>query len=288
MAGAGSEPRGRVVVTGAGGFIGRALCAAFAAEGRACDGWVRGEDIANAVAGARAIVHAAGRAHLDPADPDARARMTRDNVQLTEAVAIAAERAGIARVVHLSSVKAGASAAEGPAHDDFYGQTKQRAEHVLARHVPTATLLRLPMVYGPGARGNFRALVDAVAARRFLPLAAIDNRRRLLSMRNLIDAVRAALDVPEPVAGVHFVGDANAVSTAELVRAIAAALGVEPRLGRMPVPLLRLAGVLAGRSDAVDRLTRSLDFDLASFTAASGWRPAPFQVTAADVGRAPA
>jgi UDP-glucose 4-epimerase len=287
MAGAGSDARGRVLVTGAGGFIGGALWSAFAAEGRMHSGWLRGDAIDAALAGVTAIVHAAGRAHLDRADAEAPARMTRDNVELTEAFAVAARRAGIGRFVHLSSVKAGSTAHEGPAPDDFYGQTKQRAEQVLMRHVPTATILRLPMVYGSGARGNFRALVDAVAARRFLPLAAIDNRRRLLSVRNLVDAVRAALDAPDPVAGVYFIGDANAVSTPDLARAIAAALGVEPRLGALPVPLLRLAGALAGRADAVERLTQSLDVDIAGFTTATGWRPAPFSITAADIGPMP-
>jgi nucleoside-diphosphate-sugar epimerase len=286
MAGAGSSALGgRVVVTGAGGFIGAALCAAFAAEGRAHTPWVRGDDIDAAVSGASAIVHAAGRAHLEGAAPDARARMTRDNEALTEAFARAAQRAGIARFVLVGSVKAGVSAHDGPAGDDFYGQSKLRAEQVLLRHVPTATILRLPMVYGANARGNFRALVDAVAERRWLPLAAIDNRRRLLSIGNLVGAVRAVLDASHGTAGVHCAGDANAVSTPQLVRAIAAALGVEPRLSRMPVGLLRLGGALCGRSSEIERVTQSLDFDIGPLTAATGWRPAPFHVAPEDVGR---
>ena len=284
MAGAGSDgTRGRVVVTGAGGFIGAALCAAFAAEGRPHVPWMRGMALEDALAGAGAVVHAAGRAHLDSTSAAAKAGMTRDNVELTEALAQAAARAGITRFVHLGSVKAGASASAVPAHDDFYGRTKREAEDVLTRHVPTATLLRLPLVYGRGARGNFRAVIDEVAARRWLPLGAIDNRRRLLSMRNLIGAVRAALDAPHPVVGVHFIGDANAVSTPGLVRAVAAALGVEPRLARVPVGVLRVAGALTGHSAKVERLTQSLDVDIASFTAATGWRPAAFAVTPEDV-----
>jgi UDP-glucose 4-epimerase len=274
-----------VIVTGAGGFIGSALCAAFAAEGRPHARWTRGGDIDEALAGATAIVHAAGRAHLDRAAPDAQARMTRDNVALTEAFALAAQRAGIARFVLLSSVKAGLSPLDGPARDDFYGQSKLRAEQVLMRHVPTATILRLPMVYGANARGNFRALVDAVAQRRWLPLAAIDNRRRLLSIANLVGAVRAVLDAPSDVKGVHCTGDANAVSTPELVRAIAAALRVEPNLSRLPVGLLRLGGALCGRSAQIERLTQSLDFDIGTLATATRWGPAPFHLTPEDVGR---
>ena len=287
MAGAGSDaPRGRVVVTGAAGYIGSALCAAFAAEGRPCVPWVRGSSLDDALAGAAAIVHAAGRAHLVDTGADAKARMTRDNVELTEALARAAARAGIARFVHLSSIKAGASAADEPARGDFYGRTKRDAERVLARHVPTATMLRLPMVYGPGARGNFRALVGAVAARRWLPLGGVDNHRRLVSMRNVIGAVRAALDAPQPVSGVYLIGDANAVSTPELVHAVGRALRVDPRLAYVPLPLLRLAGALTGRAGEIERLTQSLDFAIATFTAATGWQPEPFRVDPADVAPA--
>jgi len=322
MAGAGSSaraPYGRVIVTGAGGFIGSALCAAFAAEGRAYEGWVREERhaigpslrfvgdlhaldaaaLAQAFEGATAVVHAAGRAHLASHGRDDHLRLAHDNVELAQAIAGAARSAGVARFIHLSSVKVnGEASAPGrpfrpddpPAPADFYARTKRFAEDMLVTQLGRAeavvTILRLPMVYGAGARANFRALVDAVAARRWLPLASIDNRRRLLSLPNLVGAVRAALDAPGGVPGVHFVGDADAVSTPQLVRAIAAALGVEPRLSRMPVGLLRVAGVLTGRSAAIARLTQSLDMDIGSFSAATGWQPQPFGLTQADVGQA--
>jgi nucleoside-diphosphate-sugar epimerase len=146
-----------------------------------------------------------------------------------------------------------------------------------------ATSLRLPLVYGPGARGNFRRLVDAVAARRFLPLGAVDNRRSLLSLDNLLDAIDAVLRTESGVLGAHFVADANAISTPTLVRAIASALGVAPRLVPVPVALLRIAGALSGRIDAVERLTASLEVDASSFTRATGWKPRPFAIDAATV-----
>jgi nucleoside-diphosphate-sugar epimerase len=306
-----------VIVTGAGGFIGSALCAAFAAEGRPYEGWVRDERhaagpslrfvgdlhalradaIAEAFAGASAVVHAAGRAHLDPRASGAHLRLAQDNVELAQAIAGAARGAGVSRFIHLSSVKVNGDASppgrpfrpdDPPAPTDLYGRTKQFAEEMLTQQLgrgpAKVTILRQPMVYGASARGNFRALVDAVEARRWLPLASIDNRRRLLSLSNLVDAVRAALDAPEGVPGVHFVGDADTVSTPQLVRAIGAALGVEPRLARVPVGLLRVAGALSGRSGTVARLTQSLDVDIGSFTAASGWQPRPFRLTRADVG----
>ena len=309
-----------MIVTGAGGFIGSALCAAFAAEGRAYEGWVRDERhatsasmrfvgdlhalrpeaLARAFEGATAVVHAAGRAHLASGSRAAHYRLAHDNVELAQAIAGAARTAGVQRFLHLSSVKVNGEASppgrafrpdDPPAPADFYGRTKQFAEDMLTTQLSggrvDVAILRLPMVYGAGARGNFRTLCDAVAARRWLPLGAIDNRRRLLGLHNLVGAVQAALDAPRSVTGVHFVGDADAVSTPQLVRAIAAALGVEPRLRRVPVAALRMAGALTGRSAAIARLTESLDVDIDSFTAAAGWQPARFRLTSADVGQAP-
>jgi len=258
------------------------------------------EALADALSGARAVVHAAGRAHVPSSSDADRARLARDNVQATRRLAAMARRAGVARFVHLSSIKVNGDASvpqrplrpgDAPSPRDAYARSKLEAEEALTRALRGSsvamTILRLPMVYGPGARGNFAALVDAVAARRWMPLAAIDNQRRLLSLTNLVDAVRAALDAPTPITGVHFVGDATVVSTPQLVHAVAVALGERPRLGHVPVPLLRLAGAVTRRSAAVDRLTQSLDFDIGSFTSASGWSPGAFALDPAAVGRVP-
>jgi UDP-glucose 4-epimerase len=134
-------------------------------------------------------------------------------------------------------------------------------------------VLRLPLVYGPGVAGNFLALEDEIARGRALLLGSIDNRRSVLGIGNLVEAFDAALDAPTPPRGVHFVADAESVSVPELTRAIAASLGVEARLRKVPVPLLRLAGLLSGRTATIDRLTSSLEADMTSFVEATGWRP---------------
>ena len=149
-----------------------------------------------------------------------------------------------------------------------------------------AVVLRLPLVYGPNARGNFRRLVDAVRKRRWLPFGAIDNRRSLLGIENLLDAIDAAIDVPHAAGGVHFVADADSVSTPELVRAIARALDTEPRLVPVPVPLLRIASRVTARAYAVERLTSSLEVDTSSFAAATGWQPRRFAIDSTTVGNA--
>jgi UDP-glucose 4-epimerase len=134
-------------------------------------------------------------------------------------------------------------------------------------------ILRLPLVYGPGVAGNFLALEDEIARGHALPLGAIRNRRSVLGVGNLVEAIDAALDAPVPLRGVHFIADAESVSVPELTRAIAASLGVEARLRSVPVPLLRLAGWLSGRRASIDRLTGSLEVDPSSFTGATGWHP---------------
>ncbi|HEX2390713.1 MAG TPA: NAD-dependent epimerase/dehydratase family protein, partial [Casimicrobiaceae bacterium] len=144
-------------------------------------------------------------------------------------------------------------------------------------------ILRLPLVYGPGARGNYGRLVEAVRERRVLPFGAIDNRRSLVGLANLLDAFDAALDAPPQFGGTHFVADADSVSTPGLVRAIARALTLEPRLVAVPVPLLRIAGALTGRSDVVARVTGSLEVDPSSFAMATGWRPRRFAIDASMV-----
>ena len=297
---------GTVVVTGAGGFIGRALVERLRAAGRDVRPVVREDrgDVEGAVAlgplegapeealarvleGAAAVVHLAARAHRrDAGEAGAEAAYRAANVDATARLARAAVATRVGRFVLASSVKVNGEATrpgrpfrpEDPAAPrDAYGRSKRDAEAALAeacRGSATAPIvLRLPLVIGPGARGNVERLVDAVAAGRTLPLGAIDNRRSVLGLANLCDAVVAALDAPTPPAGVHFVAEDEPVSTPALVRSLARALGVPVRLGYVPVPLLRLAGRLSGRSASVDRVTGSLEVDDASFRAATGWRP---------------
>ena len=294
---------GDVAVTGAAGFVGRALCERLRAAGRDVRPIVRSEGldgaialgaletaapeaIEEALAGAAAVVHLAARVHaLDGPDDDAAFRGP--NVDATARVARAAVAARVGRFVLASSVKVnGEATAAGrpfhpkdmPAPRDAYGRSKRDAEAMVVdacRGTATIPLvLRLPLVIGPGARGNVARLVDAVRGGRTLPFAAVDNRRSVVGLANLCDAIVAALDAEPPPTGVHFVADPAPVSTPSLVRAVARALGRPVPLAYVPVPLLRLAGRLAGRGVEIARLTGSLEVDTASFVAATRWRPA--------------
>jgi nucleoside-diphosphate-sugar epimerase len=296
-----------VAVTGATGFIGRAFCARASANGRAVRRFVHTpdaaaigsvaidltratvDDLARHLETVSTVIHLAGRAHvMRETETNADAVYRLANADATECLARAAVAAGVRRFVLASSVKVNGERTEPgrpfrpddpTVPEDAYARSKLAAE-VAVRKVAHGTpmeavVLRLPLVHGPGVRGNFRRLVDAVRARRILPLGAIENRRSLVGLANLLDALDAAIDAPA-LHGVHFVADARSVSTPELVRAIARALEVEPQIVRVPVALLRLAGLVTARSDAVARLVNSLEVDVSSFVAATRWRPRAF------------
>jgi len=300
----------RVVVTGASGFIGRHVVRHLAAAGFAVRAVTRtalehvpegienvaagdleraSEDVLDRITqGAAAIVHLAGRAHvLQERDADPAAAYRGANVDATARLASAALRAGVARFVLASSVKVnGERTLAGrpfrpddlPQPQDLYGRSKAEAERVVLSTFDSAAassvVLRLPLVYGPGVKGNFARLVDAIASERTLPIGAIDNRRSVDYIGNVCSAVAAVLAVPVAVRGIHFVADERSVSTPELARELGKAMSLPAHLVYVPVPLLRIAATLAGRRAELDRLTGSLEVDSASLRDAASWRPA--------------
>ena len=162
---------------------------------------------------------------------------------------------------------------------DAYGASKMAAEAALARVAQATglrvTALRLPLVYGPGTKANFAALIRAVHRGAPLPVGSIDNRRSLLATGNFVSAVLAVLASDGDGARLtpYLLSDAAVVSTPELVRALAAALGVTPRIVAFPVPLLRAAGRLPGIGERVARLVDSLEVDATAFRTRFAWTP---------------
>ena len=299
--------QGFVVVTGASGFIGTALCTHFRSRGLAFIGTVRQmqkglasdlqpigdlsqlDDAAleDVVGGADAVVHLAGRAHvMVEAERNPSRIYTEANVDLTARLARIAARTEVRRFVFASSVKVNGERSrsghpflpvDAPNPQDAYARSKLAAEQALFDVAQgtsmSAIALRLPLVYGRNAKGNFARLVQAVVSGRRLPLASVRNHRSLLYVGNLVEAIEATVTAPGLSSGVHFVADAEAVSTPDLVRAIAVAWKVKARLFAVPEPLLRMAGLAAGRSVVVARLTDSLQVDTSSFREATRWSP---------------
>lgn len=130
-------------------------------------------------------------------------------------------------------------------------------------------------MYGPGAKGNFARLLSLVERGVPLPLASVRNRRSLVFVDNLVDAIVRALDHPAAAGRTYVVSDGEDVSTPDLIARTAAALGRPPRLFAFPPALLRLAGTLVGRGDEISRLLDDMAVDSSRFRVELGWRP-PF------------
>jgi nucleoside-diphosphate-sugar epimerase len=298
--------RHRVLVTGASGFVGSALCAVLNAAGYETRCAVRrgakqpqaqGETIsvgeidgatdwAEALRDIESVVHLAARTHVvRETAPDALAAYRRVNVEGTRRLAEQAAAAGVRRLVFLSSVKVNGERTTGrpynerdtPRPEDAYGTTKWQAEQALRAIERKAGLdvviLRSPLVYGPGVKGNFLRLIRLVARGCPLPLASVRNQRSMVYVDNLVDAVLASIRVPNAASQTYLVTDGADVSTPELVRVLAQALGVGPRLFPFPPSLLTLAASLLGKREEAARLLRSLQVDSSRIRRELGWRP---------------
>jgi nucleoside-diphosphate-sugar epimerase len=270
----------RILLTGATGFVGTYLTPLLRGQGFAVDAVGRTEtgplgpntDWRPFLHGdTGAVIHLAGRAHVmreEAADPEA--EYDRVNRGATLALAEQAIAAGIRRFVYVSSVKAMGEQGLDLAPSmpclptDPYGRSKLAAEEGLRALAPDldCVILRPPLVYGPGVKANFLALMKAVNKGVPLPLGMVRNRRSLISLRNLSDALVHALDCPP---GIYCPTDPEPVSTPALVRGLGEAMGTSPFLLPIPVWMLKTLGAVLGRKAAIDRLTGDLTF--------TGWPP---------------
>lgn len=304
MAGNSGSARGSWLVTGANGFVGRAFCEQLSAQGIAHRAVVRkarraqaGEialgdfalaDWREVLAGVDCVFHLAARAHVmqeRAADPLAEYR--RANLEVTARLAEQAAAAGVRRFVFLSTVKVlGESTTEKPFADtdppapqDDYARSKREAEEALAAigrlHGMEVQILRVPLLYGPEVKGNFLSLLKWVSRGLPLPLGAIRNQRSLLHVGNLCAALRKLGEEDRARSGCWLLADPEALSTPELARKLAAALGVPARVFPLPRFLMTAAAAILGREAAWERLKGSLVIDSRPFYREFSWAP-PF------------
>ena len=297
----------RVLVTGASGFIGRALCSRLLAEGWKVRGTFRSESGVNqlpdgietisigsidsdtkwddALRGVDTVVHLAARVHvMDDTGANPLEAFRKVNVTGTKQLAQSASSAGVRRFVFMSSVKVngeGRVAAytedneEGP--EDPYGLSKWEAEqelHKVADKIDLETvILRPPLVYGPGVKANFYNLKKIVDRGIPLPLSSIKNRRSFIYLGNLIDAITTCMTNPNAAGKTYLVSDGEDVSTPELIRRIGAASGQRALLLPVPVWIMRMAGRITGKSNEVERLVMSLTVDISKIRRQLEWKP---------------
>lgn len=327
-----------IAVTGAAGFVGRALVKDLSARGLPVRGLARtrnalscashanfesvivgdihaGTDWSHSLRDVDCVIHCAARAHiLHETASNALAAYRIVNVAGTRHLAEQAATCGVKRLVYLSSVAACVSSAarirslaptgsrvyrvpslirkvhgekteEGsrfarddkPMPEDAYGVSKWEAEQALrdvsARTGLEVVIVRPPLVYGPGAKGNFRRLLGLAASGAPLPFGAVCNRRSLAGLANLVDLLIRCVDHPAAAGRTFLVSDGHDLSTPALIRGLRRALGKSPRLLPVPPSILRLAGRITGKAAEVERLIGSLQVDITHTREILGWTP---------------
>ena len=302
---------GFVLVTGAQGFVGLSLAAALVKLGYQVRGAVRGNfqvtkgqerlavgDIngdtvwAHVLVDVIVVIHLAARVHvMNETAIDALSAYRKVDVEGTLNLAKQAVQAGVKRFVFISSIKVNGestlsdrpfNANDLPAPVDAYGISKREAEDALrllgAETGMEIVIIRPPLVYGPGVKANFAALMRAVQQGWPLPLGAVANLRSLVALDNLVDFIVTCISHPQAANQNFLVSDGQDLSTTELVRGMAQAVGVSARLLPVPVWALQAGATLLGKGDAVQRLCGNLQVDISKARTLLGWVP-PVSVT---------
>ncbi|XOB91172.1 UDP-glucose 4-epimerase family protein [Pseudomonadota bacterium 24LQ007] len=240
-----------------------------------------------AVDGQDVVIHTAARAHVmkdEAAEPMEEYR--RVNVEGTLSLALQAAAAGVRRFIFVSSIKVNGEQtpinepytendAAGPV--DAYGISKMEAEEGLQEIAEKTgmelVIIRPPLVYGPGVKGNFANMIKIVERGWPLPLGAVNNKRSMVALDNLVSLISVCVDHPAAANQVFLAGDGEDVSTAELLRGIGRATGKPIRLIPVPAQLLILAASIIGKKSIALRVLGSLQVDIAKARALLDWEP---------------
>lgn len=296
----------RILITGANGFVGRALRTEAMSLGMGVRGITRtlcdlstgvdnlvircihgSTDWLGVLTDCDAVIHLAARVHvMQEVAADPLTEFRRVNVQGTLNLARQAAVAGIRRFVFVSSIKVNGestqlghpfAADDTPAPMDAYGVSKMEAEQGL-REIALQTgmevvIVRPPLVYGPGVKANFAAMMRWLRRGVPLPLGAIHNQRSLVALDNLVDLLVTCITHPAAANQTFLVSDGEDVSTTELLRRMGQAMSHPARLVPVPASWLQLAATLLGKRDVAQRLCGSLQVDIEKTRRLLGWIP---------------
>ncbi len=294
------------MISGAGGFVGKALCAELVRRGQSVSAVVRSENSlienievivvgaldsetnwADALRDVDVVIHLAARVHImhenatDPLE-----EFLKVNLHGTSNLARQAACSGVKRFVFVSSIKVNGeqtSATQSfteldePNPQDFYSISKWQAEQALwciAQETGLEiVIVRPPLVYGPGVKGNFAQMLTVAAKQIPLPFASVHNRRSLIYVGNLVDALIACATHSVAAGQTYLVCDGEDVSTPDLLYQLGDVLGCPAHLLPFPLSWLRILGKLSGKSDQVERLLSSLQVDSGKIRRDLNWVP---------------
>jgi len=295
-----------VLVTGANGFVGRCLCDELVSRGTLVRAAVRSfghvrtdielctwvgldsqTDCLPWLAAVDTVVHLAARVHvMQETTVDPLTEFRRVNVEGTLNLAWQAAASGVRRFVFVSSVKVNGESTplgspfktdDGPAPLDAYGVSKMEAEQGL-REIAADTgmevvIIRPPLVYGPGVKANFRAMMRWLSRGVPLPLGAINNKRSLVALDNLVDLIVTCIDHPAAANQTFLMSDGEDLSTTQLLRRMGQAMGKPARLIPVTPALLKAGAALVGKPELAQRLCGSLQVDISKTRELLGWNP---------------
>jgi len=289
----------KILVSGATGFIGSSLSGALTKYGYAVQRTARKarpgviavplntDDWAPALEDVDTVIHCAALAHIPESNDEEFISQVREyNVLAPQRLAKQAKETGVKRFIFLSSVKAmGEFTMAGNAYtnqseyspEDLYGESKRDAELALKEELAGSNtdlvIIRPPLVYGPGVKGNFKALMGLAKKNVPLPFGVVKNRRSLVALDNLVSLITACVKHPEPLNDTFLVSDNQDVSTKELFETLILAYGKKPKLWSFPVGLMGLGAKLLGKKAIADRLFGNLQLDITHTKKTFNWTP---------------